>query len=175
MNTLAFPLLMNPAGIRRLAEWFDTHGLADDLLDDKYADPEVIAANEQHVKDLLRDFIAALPSETVYHEGQGRGVSMGPVRAPEEVMADQHFHERGFFVEVEHPEIGRTLTYPGAQAIYGASPWRIQRPAPHIGEAQRRGLRRPRPLGAGAGRAARGRGAVAGAHRLIPPAGSSRP
>ena len=58
-------------------------------------------------------------------------------------MADQHFHrraalgERGFFVEVaEHPdpEIGRTLTYPGAQAIYGASPWRIQRPAPHIGE-----------------------------------------
>ena len=134
VNTLAFPLLMNPAGIRRLAEWFDTHGLADDLLDDKYADPEIIAANEQHVKDVLRDFIAALPSETVYHEGQNSGFSMGPVRAPEEVMADQHFHERGFFVEVEHPDIGRTLTYPGAQAIYGASPWRIQRRAPHIGE-----------------------------------------
>ena len=62
VNTLAFPLLMNPAGIRRLAEWFDTHGLADDLLDDKYADPEVIAANEQHVKDVLREFhrLAAL-------------------------------------------------------------------------------------------------------------------
>ena len=134
VNTLAFPLLMNPAGIRRLAEWFDTHGLADDLLDDKYADPEVIAANEQHVKDVLREFIASQPSETVYHEGQNRGFSMGPVRAPEEVMADQHFHERGFFVEVEHPDIGRTLTYPGAQAVYGASPWRIQRRAPHIGE-----------------------------------------
>ena len=86
------------------------------------------------MKDVLRDFIASQPSETVYHEGQNRGFSMGPVRAPEEVMADQHFHERGFFVEVEHPDIGRTLTYPGAQAIYGASPWRIQRPAPHIGE-----------------------------------------
>ncbi len=134
VNTLAFPLLMNPAGIRRLAEWFDTHGLAQDLLDERYADREVIAAKEQHVKDVLRDFIAALPSETVYHEGQGRGFSMGPVRAPEEVMADQHFHERGFFVEVEHPDIGRTLTYPGAQAVYSASPWRIQRRAPHVGE-----------------------------------------
>jgi crotonobetainyl-CoA:carnitine CoA-transferase CaiB-like acyl-CoA transferase len=35
---------------------------------------------------------------------------------------------------VEHPEIGRTFTYPGAHAIYNASPWQIYRRAPLIGE-----------------------------------------
>ena len=37
-------------------------------------------------------------------------------------------------MEVEHPEIGRTVTYPGAAAIYTASPWQISRRAPLLGE-----------------------------------------
>ena len=45
-----------------------------------------------------------------------------------------HGDERGFFVEVEHPELGRSFTYPGPAAIYNRSPWRIARRAPLIGE-----------------------------------------
>ena len=134
VNTLALSLQMNPPGVQRLAEWFDSHGLAEDLLDPKYGDPEVLAESVPHVLDVMTKFMAALPSETLYHEGQQRGFALGPIRAPEEVMEDEHFRDRGFFVEVEHPEIRRTLTYPGAASIYGASPGQIYRPAPRIGE-----------------------------------------
>ena len=41
---------------------------------------------------------------------------------------------RGFFVEVAHPELGKSFIYPGPAAIYSRSPWRISRRAPLIGE-----------------------------------------
>jgi crotonobetainyl-CoA:carnitine CoA-transferase CaiB-like acyl-CoA transferase len=42
--------------------------------------------------------------------------------------------DRGFFTEVEHPELGRRFIYPGGAAIYNGSPWRISRRAPLVGE-----------------------------------------
>jgi len=52
----------------------------------------------------------------------------------DEIIDDQHLQHRGFFVEVEHPELGRSFTYPGPAALYSQSPWRISRRAPLIGE-----------------------------------------
>jgi crotonobetainyl-CoA:carnitine CoA-transferase CaiB-like acyl-CoA transferase len=56
------------------------------------------------------------------------------VYAPEEVLDDPHFRARGFPVEVEHPELGRTVTYPGAPYRFLGTPWRISRRAPLLGE-----------------------------------------
>ncbi|MNC95140.1 Succinyl-CoA:(R)-benzylsuccinate CoA-transferase subunit BbsF [compost metagenome] len=56
------------------------------------------------------------------------------MRAPEELLADEHLHDRGFWKEVEHPELGRSFVYPGAAAIYNGTPWQISRRAPLIGE-----------------------------------------
>ena len=50
------------------------------------------------------------------------------------MLEDPHFVARGFPVEVEHPELGRTFTYPGAPYKLPASPWRIRRRAPLLGE-----------------------------------------
>jgi crotonobetainyl-CoA:carnitine CoA-transferase CaiB-like acyl-CoA transferase len=52
----------------------------------------------------------------------------------DEIIDDPHLQDRGFFVDVEHPELGRTFMYPGAPAIYSKAPWRISRRAPLIGE-----------------------------------------
>jgi crotonobetainyl-CoA:carnitine CoA-transferase CaiB-like acyl-CoA transferase len=40
----------------------------------------------------------------------------------------------GYFVEVEHAELGDILTYPGAPYHLSETPWRIRRRAPLIGE-----------------------------------------
>jgi len=37
-------------------------------------------------------------------------------------------------VEVPHPELGRSFTYPGAPYRFEKSPWRISRRAPLLGE-----------------------------------------
>ena len=74
------------------------------------------------------------PAEEVYHRAQQRGFTWGAVRAPEQLLDDPHLHDRGFWKEVEHPELGRSFTYPGEAAVYNGSPWRISRRAPRIGE-----------------------------------------
>ncbi len=65
---------------------------------------------------------------------QRRGVAVGVIYSPDEAFEDEHFRARGFQVEVTHPDLGRTFRYPGAPYQLPASPWRISRPAPKLGE-----------------------------------------
>jgi crotonobetainyl-CoA:carnitine CoA-transferase CaiB-like acyl-CoA transferase len=126
---------LNPRYVRELADLLDSYGMAGDLKDAKYQDPAVIAENSSHIiDDLVADFIASLSAEEVYHAAQQRGFTWGAVRAPEQLLDDAHLHDRGFWKEVEHPELGRSFIYPGEAAIYNDSPWRISRRAPLIGE-----------------------------------------
>jgi benzylsuccinate CoA-transferase BbsE subunit len=126
---------LNPRYIMQLADLLDTNGMAGDLRDPKYQDPAVITANAAHIIDgLVADFIASLPAEEVYHRAQERGFTWGAVRPPEALVDDPHLEDRGFWKEVEHPELGRSFVYPGEAAIFSGSPWRISRRAPLIGE-----------------------------------------
>jgi len=65
---------------------------------------------------------------------QRRGVAVGVIYSPEEAFEDEHFRARGFQTEVTHADLGRTFRYPGAPYQLPASPWRISRPAPKLGE-----------------------------------------
>jgi len=126
---------LNPRYIGELADLLDTNGMAGDLRDPKYQDPAFITANTSHIIDnLVAGFIASLPAEEVYHAAQERGFTWGAVRPPEALLDDPHLHDRGFWKEVAHPELGRSFIYPGEAAIYNRSPWRISRRAPLIGE-----------------------------------------
>ena len=121
--------------MRRLAEWFDSHGLADDLMDERYHDPEVVQENSRHiVQEVIPNFMANRTADEVYHEAQERGFSWGAVRAPDDLLDDGHLEDREFWTEVAHPELARTFTYPGGGATFNGSPWRISRRAPLVGE-----------------------------------------
>ena len=134
VNTTRSGTALNPARLRRLAEWMDQYGLAQDLLDEKYNDLATVQADAQHTTDVLANFILNMPQEDVYRGGQERDFPWGAIRSMDEIIGDDHLEDRGFFVQVEHPELGRTFTYPGAAAIYNGSPWRISRRPPLIGE-----------------------------------------
>jgi crotonobetainyl-CoA:carnitine CoA-transferase CaiB-like acyl-CoA transferase len=126
---------LNPRNVSNLAALMDSFGMAGDLKDPRYQDPAVIAENASHIiDDLLAGFIASLPAEQVYHAAQERGFTWGAVRTPEVLLHDAHLHDRNFWKQVDHPELGRSFTYPGEAAIYNGSPWRISRRAPLIGE-----------------------------------------
>ena len=126
---------LNPKFVKELAELLDNYGMAGDLKDPKYQDQAVITENTSHIiDDLIANFIANLSAEEVYHAAQERGFTWGAVRAPEELLDDAHLHDRGFWKQVEHPELERSFVYPGEAAIYSDSAWRIARRAPLIGE-----------------------------------------
>ena len=55
-------------------------------------------------------------------------------RRPRRRSRSEHFVARGFQVEVEHEDLGRSFRYPGAPFLMPASPWAISRRAPKVGE-----------------------------------------
>jgi crotonobetainyl-CoA:carnitine CoA-transferase CaiB-like acyl-CoA transferase len=82
--------------------------------------------------------IAANVSAADYFTGfQKRGFAVGVIYSPEEAFEDPHFRARGFQTPVEHEDLGRTVLYPGAPYRMSATPWRIARRAPKLGEHDR--------------------------------------
>ena len=65
--------------------------------------------------------------------GQAAGALCGPLATTEDLLNDPHFRERGFWVEIEHPAVGK-VTYPGAPIKAEDMPWVIRRPAPLLGQ-----------------------------------------
>ena len=57
-----------------------------------------------------------------------------PINTVEDICHDKQLEHRGFFVEVEHPELEETFTYPYASAKMSGTPWVKPKQAPLIGE-----------------------------------------
>ena len=66
-------------------------------------------------------------------ETQRIGLATGAINTPSEALADPHFVARGLPVEIEHPELQRSITYPGAPYRFTATPWAARR-APLLDE-----------------------------------------
>ena len=84
--------------------------------------------------EMVGNFAAHLTRDEMAYGAQERGLNWGSIRAPDELVDEGHLNDRGFWVEVPHPELDRSFKYPGPAGIYNDSPWRISRRAPLIGE-----------------------------------------
>ena len=90
-------------------------------------------------RDVVWFLAEHLDAYDFFMETQSIGLATGIIYTPGEAMADPHFVARGFPAEIEHPELGRTFTYPGAPYRFTATPWHAT-PRP----AARRAPIRPR-------------------------------
>ena len=134
-----FGMPRSEAAWLRLVELIQRDGLGTEL-----SDPELLDGRKRQLGlqqptalkmlEQIAEFIAANEAEYVYHGAQEAGAAWSTIRTPDEAAEDPHWTERGFFIEVEHPEHGRTATYPGAPYILSETPWRHQRRAPLLGE-----------------------------------------
>ncbi len=66
-----------------------------------------------------------------------RNVMLYPVSTTADIMENAQLAARSFWVEIDHPELGTTITYPGAFVHSSEAPIRISRRAPLIGEHNR--------------------------------------
>ena len=60
-------------------------------------------------------------------------VLCGPLFSVDELFADAHFSDRGFWSTAEHDELG-SVQIPGRPFVMPGSPWRLRRAAPRLGE-----------------------------------------
>ena len=94
-------------------------------------------AQMEQLKKLAAAQEALAARKTAYElflKCQNINLQWGVIYYPEDVLGDPHFAARGFPVQVEHPELGKTFTYPGAPIRFTKTPWRIGRRAPLLGE-----------------------------------------
>lgn len=138
------------AEFQRFLDWLDGLGLRDEFegtvflemgaerdritakdLQDPLVQQMVVSVRE------AQQFVASrVDAYEFFATAQRHGLTAGVVYAPEEVLSDPHFVARGWPVEVEHPELGRSFTYPGQPYRLTATPWEIRRRAPLLGEDQ---------------------------------------
>jgi benzylsuccinate CoA-transferase BbsF subunit len=85
---------------------------------------------------LLAQATRALDSEKLFHRLQAAGVPAGPVLKLSDWVQDPHLAARGYFWQMDHPEIGRR-TMPGIPAAFSeAGPFRYE-PPPLLGQHTR--------------------------------------
>ena len=104
--------------------------------DPRFATPEarlVLENSEDFNREALMPWLMQHTMQEVWSIAQKAHVLSGPIYTSKTLMEDNHFRDRGVWVDIDHPVAGR-YTYPGRPIIMGESPWQLRRAAPQLGE-----------------------------------------
>lgn len=126
---------------RPLVEWMAEEDLAGDFLtglDWETVDITTITAETASaIEQPIRGFFLQHTKAELLAGALARNIILYPVQDMADIAASPQLEERAFWVEIEHEELGRTITYPGAFAHASETPPRVSRRAPLVGEHNR--------------------------------------
>lgn len=117
-----------------LVEWVKGDKKAQDLEDTRWEDLVYRREHAEHLFDILDDWAKDYSVAELMEGAQLRRIPYAMVRPPEALVEDPQLNARGFFSHIEHPELGRTVQYPGGPIHFTTTPWRIARRPPLLGE-----------------------------------------
>ena len=104
------------------------------LLDSKFASRAGRMEHWEELHGLVAPKLAQWANLDLMRETMARGLVIGLVQTPQQVVESPHLEERGFFVEMDHADAG-SLKYPGSGFfIDGENAMASARPAPRQGE-----------------------------------------
>ena len=109
-------------------------GKAHDLDDPQWEDLTYRKEHADHLFDMLDDWAKDYSVAELMQGAQLRRIPYAMVQPPEALVDDPQLNDRGFFSDIEHPELGRRMSYPGGPIYFTATPWRIARRPPLLGE-----------------------------------------
>jgi crotonobetainyl-CoA:carnitine CoA-transferase CaiB-like acyl-CoA transferase len=152
------------SGAATMLEWMESEGMGADLREEKYAaaihmiatggapmgkgtqqktkfdgslgnvEQVDIKSALRHIEEVWAAFLMAHTREELFVGAQTRGVRLMAVREAVDIVDNASLKFRNWFVDVDHPELGTTVKYPGQPFGLSETPWRISRRAPLIGE-----------------------------------------
>ena len=124
-------------GSRALVDWMDEEGMAEDLvLVDWFNQDSMETPIEtlQHQIDVTQRFLDTKTKAEVYERAVKDKIVFAPITDPKDLATNRQLHSRSFFVNIEHPELGDTITYCGPFVQFSETPMRRWFRAPLIGE-----------------------------------------
>jgi crotonobetainyl-CoA:carnitine CoA-transferase CaiB-like acyl-CoA transferase len=138
-------LMTTPMGAKneaQIAEYLAAHGVSSDLGEGaadtgKRDIPGSSSVGERSTRiiELIQRYVRKYSYDNLpWIEMQAAGIVCSPIRKPHENTHEEHWRQRGTFAEVEHPELGRSLTYAVSKWISTGPDWVVGRRAPLLGE-----------------------------------------
>lgn len=86
------------------------------------------------VTDAVAAFVARKTKAALYEGALSRGILLAPVADTADLFGNPQLAARGFFLSLFEPRLGREVIHPGPFARLTATPIRLRRPAPRLGE-----------------------------------------
>jgi crotonobetainyl-CoA:carnitine CoA-transferase CaiB-like acyl-CoA transferase len=145
--TFLFGTALGPFS-RKLMEVMCEEGIVDEATRDKdwlnYT--SLILSGQEPVSELMRcteaisEFTRRHTKSELFRMGMEKGLLIVPVATVQDVVHSEQLADRGYWQEVEHPEAGLRVKYPGAFARFSKTPIATRRRRPDS-VSQRRGGR----------------------------------
>jgi benzylsuccinate CoA-transferase BbsE subunit len=117
-----------------LVEWMDDEGMAGDLTDKEYHEEQYCLVRIDHILRVLERWTRTHTARELFELGQLMRFPWAPIQPLKEVLDNPQLNARGFFVDVEHPELRRSISYPASPYKFSHSPTGRWKRAPLIGE-----------------------------------------
>ena len=102
-------------------------------LDPRFEDMFVRSANHDELDEIIEEWSRGQEARLAAEILQRHGVPAGMVAQDFDVLEDPHLDARGFFHQIDHPEVGRHR-YPGHTYRLSKTPLRFDSPPPLLGE-----------------------------------------
>lgn len=100
-----------------LVEWLSAvSGEAVELLEPQWSDfsfRQTVDANDRF-REIFENFAGSQTKESLYIEGQRRGIALSPVSNVQDLLDNEQLDARGFFVEPAHQRLGTKVRSPGS-------------------------------------------------------------
>ena len=89
---------------------------------------------QDRIEAVVADYFAKFTKAEIYQRANAEGVLLCPQSSCGDILGNEQLQSRAFWVQVDHPELGAALTYPGPFLKASRTPPSIRRRAPLIGE-----------------------------------------
>jgi crotonobetainyl-CoA:carnitine CoA-transferase CaiB-like acyl-CoA transferase len=123
---------------RMLVEWMASRGEVAAVLRaidwDRFDNTTLRQDEVEALESAVAPFFERLTKREFFDGVVARNMLGYPVSTVEDVEADPQLAARGFWQEVDVPEAGRSVAFPGGFALFDGDRPRIRRPAPRLGE-----------------------------------------
>ena len=117
-----------------LIEWMDSEGMAGDLVEKKYCEEEYRLAHTDHILRVLEQWTRTHTAQELFESGQLMRFPWAPIFSLNEVLSNPQLKAREFFVDLEHPEIKKSISYPGSPYNFSHPSTGRWKRAPLVGE-----------------------------------------
>ena len=118
---------------QRLVSAMNAAPLAEDV---RFATPEARMAHQDDLDRIIAGWTSDQDAFALAERLQAAGVPAGPVMRGPDLLEDQHYAERGTFVDVDHPQVG-PKQYPGIPWKMSRTPGEVRWPSPTLGQHNR--------------------------------------